>query len=57
MEAFGPEGDWGVKHAEWGMAYMTLEWLTRHTLGAWTLERFDPRRVHDNQDLVALRRR
>jgi len=57
MEAFGPQGDWGVKDPEWGMAYMTLEWLAERTLGEWTLERFDPRRIHDNQDLVVLRRR
>jgi SAM-dependent methyltransferase len=57
VEAFGLDGDWGVKHPEWGMAYMTLEWLAERALGAWTLERFEPRRIADNQDLVALRRR
>jgi SAM-dependent methyltransferase len=57
VEAFGPEGDWGVKHPEWGMGYMTLEWLAQRTLADWTLERFDPRRIDANQDLVAMRRR
>jgi SAM-dependent methyltransferase len=57
VEAFGPEGDWGVKHPEWGMGYMTLEWLAARTLADWTLERFDPRRIDANQDLVALLRR
>ena len=27
LEWFGEQGDWGVKGAEWGMAYLTLEWL------------------------------
>jgi SAM-dependent methyltransferase len=57
VEAFGPEGDWGVKHPEWGMGYMTLEWLAERVLADWTLERFDRRRIDANQDLVALRRR
>lgn len=57
LEAFGPEGDWGVKHPEWGAAYMTLAWLAARVLPDWTLERFDPRRIDTNQDLVALRRR
>jgi SAM-dependent methyltransferase len=57
VEAFGPEGDWGVKHPEWGMGYMTLEWLAQRSLADWTLERFDPRRIDANQDLVVLRRR
>jgi SAM-dependent methyltransferase len=57
VEAFGPEGDWGVKHPEWGMGYMTLEWLAARALADWTLERFEPRRIDTNQDLVVLRRR
>jgi SAM-dependent methyltransferase len=57
VEAFGAEGDWGVKHPEWGMGYMTLEWLAERALGDWTLERFEPRRIDANQDLVAMRRR
>jgi SAM-dependent methyltransferase len=57
VEAFGPEGDWGVKHPEWGMGYMTLEWLAERALADWTLERFGPRRIDANQDLVTLRRR
>jgi SAM-dependent methyltransferase len=57
VDAFGPEGDWGVKHPEWGMGFMTLEWLAARALADWTLERFDPRRIGANQDLVALRRR
>jgi hypothetical protein len=39
------------------MGYMTLEWLAARALADWTLERFDPRRLDANQDLVALRRR
>ena len=31
---FGEEGDWGVKHPEWGTAFFTPEWLARVALPA-----------------------
>jgi SAM-dependent methyltransferase len=55
--AFGEEGDWGVKHPEWGMAFMSADWLAATTLPAWSLGLFEPARVDNNQDLVVLIRR
>lgn len=55
--AFGEDGDWGVKHPEWGMAYMTADWLSERTLPRWSLGLFEPARIDFNQDLVVLVRR
>ena len=56
LEAFpGDVGDWGVKSAEWGMAYMTLDWLAAAALPQWSIELFEPVRIDGNQDLVVLR--
>jgi SAM-dependent methyltransferase len=52
--AFGEEGDWGVKHPEWGLAYMSAEWLAARTLPAWWLRLYEPARVDWSQDLVVL---
>jgi len=57
IDIFGPTGDWGVASPDWGIAYMTLEWLAERTLSAWTLELHEATRVDTNQDLVVLRRR
>ncbi len=57
FEAFGEDGDWGVSHPEWGMAYLNTDWLARHALSRWTLAVFDPGRIDGNQDLVVLVRR
>jgi SAM-dependent methyltransferase len=57
VDAFGATGDWGVKHAQWGMAYMTLEWLAQRATPGWELMRYEAARVDTNQDLVVLRRR
>ena len=56
-EAFGEDGDWGVKHPEWGMAYMSADWLAARTSGSWSLQLLERARVDANQDLVALIRR
>ena len=56
IPAFGPGGDWGVEHGEWGTAYMTLEWLAATARG-WSIESFEAARVEANQNLVVLRRR
>jgi SAM-dependent methyltransferase len=55
-EWFGEHGDWGVRSTEWGMAYMTLEWLATRATPAWSVALFEPTRIDDNQDLVVLRR-
>jgi SAM-dependent methyltransferase len=56
VPAFGPGGDWGVEHVEWGTAYLTLEWLANAARG-WSIESFEAARVDANQNLVVLRRR
>jgi SAM-dependent methyltransferase len=55
-EAFGEAGDWGVKSPEWGMAYMTLDWLAERTTPAWSVALHETARIDTNQDLVVLRR-
>ena len=54
---FGEEGDWGVKHPEWGTAFFTPEWLGRIALPAWAIEDFAVGQNADNQDMYVLRRR
>jgi hypothetical protein len=57
VEVFGSDGDMGVRSPEWGMAYVTLDWLCSLALGAWELALHEPARIDANQDLVVLRRR
>jgi glycosyltransferase involved in cell wall biosynthesis/SAM-dependent methyltransferase len=54
---FGASGDHGVRHAEWGNAFMTQEWLLRAVAGAWDVAHYAVGRNAGNQDLVVLRRR
>jgi SAM-dependent methyltransferase len=54
---FGEQGDWGVKHPEWGTAFFTPEWLARVALPQWSLEDFAVGQNADNQDMYVLRRR
>jgi SAM-dependent methyltransferase len=54
---FGDAGDWGVKHAEWGTAFFTAEWLSRVALPKWSLEDFAVGQNAHNQDMYVLRRR
>ena len=54
---FGEHGDWGVKHPEWGTAFLTPEWLARAALPAWSLEHYAVGQNASNQDVYVLRRR
>lgn len=54
---FGAEGDWGVVDADWGMGFMTPEWLLPRVLGDWTLEQFHAAALEGDQDVYVLRRR
>ena len=54
---FGEAGDHGVKHAEWGTAFLTPEWLLRHISGTWDVAHYAVGRNTGNQDVIALRRR
>ena len=56
VPSFGPDGDDGVRSPEWGMAYLTIDWLAQRTLLRWTLESYEPARIDTNQDLIVLRR-
>jgi SAM-dependent methyltransferase len=54
---FGEQGDWGVKHAEWGTAFLAPEWLGRHALPAWSLADYAVGQNASNQDVYVLERR
>ncbi|MGI8804008.1 MAG: methyltransferase domain-containing protein, partial [Solirubrobacteraceae bacterium] len=53
---FGPTGDWGVVHPEWGGAFFTPEWLLSHIGRRWQVVHFMPGGVEGNQDVYVLRR-
>ena len=57
VDVFGEEGDWGVKDAGWGNAYLTLDWLQAHGGALFStrlLRQGDLGRV---QDVIVLERR
>ena len=54
---FGPAGDHGVKHQEWGTAFMTPEWLLRNVTGRWDVAHYAVGRNAGNQDVVVMRAR
>jgi SAM-dependent methyltransferase len=53
---FGSGGDWGVVDPEWGMGYMTPEWLLPRVRAGWTPLLYEPGRLQANQDLYVLER-
>jgi len=57
IDVFGPDGDWGVKDAEWGNAYLTLDWLMSRTNGAWNLRLVWNGGLDQTQDVIVLERR
>lgn len=57
FDIFGEEGDWGVKDAGWGNAYLTTDWLLRHTTPGWAVRLFRPAMLAQNQDVYVLERR
>jgi SAM-dependent methyltransferase len=56
-DEFGPRGDAGVRHPEWGLAFFTLEWLAAEVTPRWSIERFAPGAADGNQDVIVLARR
>jgi glycosyltransferase involved in cell wall biosynthesis/SAM-dependent methyltransferase len=54
---FGEAGDWGVRHSEWGTAFLTPEWLAAVATPDWAIEDFAVGQNAGNQDLYTLRRR
>src|SRR4029450_8626556 len=47
---FGSGGDWGVVDPEWGMGYMTPEWLLPRVRAGWKPLLHEPGRPHANQN-------
>ncbi|MBJ7471021.1 MAG: class I SAM-dependent methyltransferase [Solirubrobacteraceae bacterium] len=54
---FGEDGDWGVVDADWGMAFLTPEWLMPRIQDEWFVDAFHPAALEGDQDLWVLRRR
>jgi glycosyltransferase involved in cell wall biosynthesis/SAM-dependent methyltransferase len=57
LDEFGPDGDWGVRHPQWGTSFFTPEWLIARAVPAWSVEDYAVGRNADNQDVYVLRRR
>ncbi len=55
-DEFGAAGDEGVVHPQWGLAFMTLEWLAVAATPAWSIAYFAPGAADGNQDVIVLRR-
>jgi hypothetical protein len=55
-DEFGDAGDEGVVHPEWGLAFLTLEWLAVKATPDWSIAYFAPGAADGNQDVVVLRR-
>ncbi len=56
LDVFGKNGDWGVKQKDWGIAFLTLEWLLEKIQSKWNLLYFKSGEVEGDQDLIVLRR-
>ena len=55
-DEFGAEGDWGVKHPQWGTSFLSPEWLLAHACPQWVVEDLGIGANAGNQDLYVLRR-
>ena len=45
-----------MKSAQWGLGYLTLDWLAQRVLPHWELVLYEAARIEATQDLVVLRR-
>jgi hypothetical protein len=54
---WGPRGDDGVPGDDWGMAFISPEWIAMHLRPRWKLAVFEAGRAETNQDLYVLERR
>jgi SAM-dependent methyltransferase len=54
---FDDGGDWGVVDPDWGMAFLTPEWLLPRIAADWELVAFRPAALEADQDLWTVRRR
>lgn len=57
IDVFGPEGDWGVKDAGWGNAYLTVERLLLMAREDWIVRLNWPGGLDQVQDVIVLERR
>jgi glycosyltransferase involved in cell wall biosynthesis/SAM-dependent methyltransferase len=53
---YGEEGDWGLVNPEWGMAYMTPDWLAEQVRPSWRVAHYAAGRNEGNQDVFVLER-
>jgi hypothetical protein len=51
------DGDHGIRNPEWGMAFMSTEWLLKEVAPRWAVVNYGPGGAEGNQDLVVLERR
>ena len=54
---FGGPGDNGVQSADWGLSFLSPEWMLTHAPPAWSVVGFEAGRAEGNQDLYVLQRR
>ncbi len=57
VDVFGEAGDWGVRDAGWGNAYLTLDWLQSAVGGRFATRLLWPGFLDRVQDVVVLERR
>lgn len=51
LDVFAGHGDWGLKQAEWGQAFINPVYVLRELLAGYKLVLFLPRRAENNQDV------
>ena len=57
VDVFGEDGDWGVKDAGWGNAYLTLDWLQSRVGAMFSTCLLRPGALDRVQDVIVLQRR
>jgi hypothetical protein len=55
-DVFASEGDHGIRHPEWGWAFISGEWLLGFVTPEWIVKCYAPARHEGNQDLWVLQR-
>jgi SAM-dependent methyltransferase len=55
-DVFARDGDHGIRHDEWGWAFIGSEWLLDLVTPEWIVKRYAPGRHESNQDLWVLQR-
>jgi SAM-dependent methyltransferase len=56
-DVFGETGDHGLRDDDWGMTFLTPEWILMKACPTWALVAFEPGRAEENHDLYVLERR